>query len=193
MWPWEHVAVGYIAYSLLSRTAVARRPGWAEVVAVTVGALGPDLIDKPLAWGLGVFPDGYSLGHSVFFALPLAVVAVVVGGLLGRRAVGAAFGLGYLSHLPADVFYPMATGGEPAFGAVLWPYGPSSSPVTQGLFENFWYYFRNYLDYLTSPEAALFVTAEALLLLTALALLWHDLGPRRRTAPPSEPNRNRNR
>ncbi|MFC6724741.1 metal-dependent hydrolase, partial [Halobium palmae] len=85
MWPWEHVAVGYIAYSLLSRTPVARRPGRRESVAVVLGALGPDLIDKPLSWGLGLFADGYSMGHSVFFAVPLALAAVVVGVRLGER------------------------------------------------------------------------------------------------------------
>lgn len=189
MWPWEHVAVGYIAYSLLSRTPVTRRPGRRELLAVVLGALGPDLIDKPLSWGFRVFADGYSMGHSVLFAVPLAIAAVAVGARVGERAAGIAFGVGYLSHLPADVFYPMVFGREPAYSVLVWPFGPSSAPATRGLFENFFHYFAAFLDFVTGPEAALYVSVEALLLLTALFLLWRDLGARRRSRPTTEPNR----
>lgn len=185
MWPWEHVAVGYIAYSLLSRTPAARRPGRAELLAVFLGALGPDLIDKPLAWGLGVLPGGYSLGHSVFFAVPLAVVAVVVTVLAGRGSTGVAFGVSYLLHLPSDVYYFVVFGDPPAYGILFWPLVPAAGGPTQGdLLSEALRYFVAFLADITTPEALPFLVGEALLLGTAGALLWRDAAVRRRRGRP---------
>jgi hypothetical protein len=174
MWPWEHVAVAYIAYSLLSRTAVARRPGPAETLAVVLGALAPDLIDKPLAWLFGVLSSGYGVGHSVFVAVPLAIAAVVAGAALDRRSVGTAFGVAYLSHLPADVYYGVLLGNDPAYSAVTWPLGASGAPSTRGLLENVAYYFEHFLEFLATPEAKLYIGAELTLLTVAAVLLYLD-------------------
>lgn len=57
MWPWEHAAVGYL---LCSAALAARRTVLNDipVIALGVATLLPDLIDKPLALWLGVFPEG---------------------------------------------------------------------------------------------------------------------------------------
>lgn len=88
MWPWEHLAVGYIGYSLSVRLAGRGVPRPRPVVALAVGTQFPDLVDKPLSWTLGVLPSGHSLAHSLFAALPLATLAVTVGVALDRRRDG---------------------------------------------------------------------------------------------------------
>ena len=62
MWPWEHLAFGYLLWSLWLRARGRSLPGdWEALVLVFATQL-PDLVDKPLAWQLGVLPGGRSLG-----------------------------------------------------------------------------------------------------------------------------------
>ncbi|MFC7165331.1 metal-dependent hydrolase [Halospeciosus flavus] len=112
MWPWEHLAVGYVAVSILFRWH-GRRVGALDAVAVGVGAAFPDLVDKPLAWAFDVLPSGTSVAHSVFVAVPLAVAVWFVAARRDRRSVGAAFAVSYLLHLPSDALYgPLTDGGS---------------------------------------------------------------------------------
>ena len=48
MWPWEHLAIGYLAYSLLGRLAWRRPPTVGTAITVAFGTQFPDLVDKPL-------------------------------------------------------------------------------------------------------------------------------------------------
>ena len=48
MWPWEHLAISYLAYSLLGRLAWRRPRPLREPPSVTFGTQFPDLVDKPL-------------------------------------------------------------------------------------------------------------------------------------------------
>lgn len=121
MWPWEHAVVGYLAYSLCCRLYYRESPSGLEAVAVVLASVGPDLIDKPLTWEFGVLESGYAVGHSVFFAIPLALVAGALARAAGRPRAGIALGIGYLSHLPADVFYHYATGSPTRWELMLWP------------------------------------------------------------------------
>lgn len=121
MWPWEHAVVGYLAYSMLCRLLFRESPGGLEAVAVVLASVGPDLIDKPLTWGLGFLESGYAVGHSVFFAVPLAVVAGTLARAAGRPRAGIAVGVGYFLHLPADVLYHYATGSPTRWELMLWP------------------------------------------------------------------------
>lgn len=127
MWPWEHVAVGYLLFSLGLRTLGRDPPSDAAAVLVGVAALLPDLVDKPLSWGLGVFPTGYALGHSVFFAIPIGLVAIDVGINRGHGLPAAGFVVGYWSHLGADVLDPLRYGLPPAPGRILWPVVPGEA------------------------------------------------------------------
>lgn len=117
VWPWEHVAFGYLLYSPLLRVASLRGPDGRMVALLALGAIVPDLVDKTLSWGLGVFPTGYALGHSVFVALPVGLV------LLGRyrSRLTTAFVAGYWSHLLGDVLDPLRSGAGVAPARTLWP------------------------------------------------------------------------
>jgi hypothetical protein len=80
MWPWEHVVVGYLAYSAVSHAVAGRAPSGRAAIAVAFAALLPDLVDKPLAWGLGVLPSGRSFAHSLVVAVPTVLGIGGVGG-----------------------------------------------------------------------------------------------------------------
>jgi len=56
MWPWEHLAFAYVLVSGYYRLAWRSRPTDAAAIVIAVGAVLPDLIDKPLAWGSACFP-----------------------------------------------------------------------------------------------------------------------------------------
>ncbi|MGQ4556070.1 metal-dependent hydrolase [Halobellus sp. GM3] len=121
MWPWEHAAVAYLAYSAVVHALRRRSPTGPEAIAIAVGSVFPDLIDKPLAWEFEVFGAGYGVAHSVFFAVPMAVGVAALARRRERAAVGAAFAVGYLLHLPADLFVGYVTEGRVPFARVLWP------------------------------------------------------------------------
>ena len=63
-----------------------------------LGALAPDLIDKPPAWVARMTPSGRYFGHSLPCCLLLTVTLMRTSG----RDAGLGFGVGYLSHLAGD-------------------------------------------------------------------------------------------
>lgn len=121
MWPWEHLALGYVLYSLLGHAVDRTSPTDIGAVAVAVGTQLPDLVDKPLSWILGVTETGYSVGHSLFVAPVVCLAAVALGRRYSDRRIGGALAVGYLSHLFADVVYPLFLGRGLAPSVVLWP------------------------------------------------------------------------
>ncbi|GAA0307731.1 metal-dependent hydrolase [Halarchaeum salinum] len=123
MWPWAHLGLAYVAY------LVVRPRAWWRADRLTLGALVvgtqlPDLIDKPLAWVVGVLPSGRSLAHSLVFVLPLLLVVAVVCRRRARREAGFAFGFGVLSHLALDAVGPFLAGDYGELGFLLWPLTP---------------------------------------------------------------------
>lgn len=171
MWPWEHLAVGYILYALLVRIHGDSRIDGPAAAAVAFGTQFPDLVDKPLAWWLGILPSGVSLAHSVFTATLLSAVAILVARRYGRGDVGVAYAVGYLSHLPADMLYPLLLGEDLLLRAFAWPLWVVESSASRGLFENFSYYLVRFLLFLTTPRGMLYLSAELALLGLAL-VLW---------------------
>ncbi|MGM0370920.1 MAG: metal-dependent hydrolase [Halobacteriota archaeon] len=121
MWPWEHIAVGYLLYSLGARGLGRPPPSDGAVVALAVASLLPDLVDKPLSWGLGWFPSGYAIGHSAFVAIPVGLAVLLFGSRLDRPWVSVAFVVGYWTHLLGDVLNPLRYGNPILVGRVLWP------------------------------------------------------------------------
>jgi membrane-bound metal-dependent hydrolase YbcI (DUF457 family) len=127
MWPWGHAAVGYLCYSALRLARGSDLPvAWPTVLAVGVGTQVPDLVDKPLAWGLGLLPGGRSLAHSLLILLPLLAVLWAWadrGSDSDRRErrLVAAFGVGLLSHPFADALYPVLGGDLRTLTFLLWP------------------------------------------------------------------------
>lgn len=172
MWPWEHLAVGYIAYSLLTRLLYGHAPrGRLTIFALAIGTQFPDLVDKPLAWTFGVLPTGTSLAHSVFFAVPFVVFLLTVTWAAGRPSVGAGFGIGYLLHLPADVLYVGLYGTPISWSVILWPLVEQTGGREAGFLDNFAYYFGNFTELATSSMGTTFIALEVTLLGGAL-LLW---------------------
>lgn len=170
MWPWEHLAVGYLCYSLWVHWRHDRPPTGAAVVAVVVATQLPDLVDKPLAWWLGVLPSGRSLGHSLFFAAP---VTTFVWLIFGRR-IGGAFAIGYVSHLITDVVHPAILGGSFDYTFLVWPLIERPQTGGDGLLVQTQRILSNFGELVTSPEGVSYLLFTVVLLGTA-ALLWaHD-------------------
>jgi hypothetical protein len=175
MWPWEHLAFGYVLYSVYVRVVHGERPVRTDALALAFATQLPDLVDKPLAWTFGLLPSGVSLAHSAFVAVPLAAVAVLVARGLGVGSAGRAFGVGYLSHLAGDVLYPLALNGEVSPEYLLWPLVDQAAvepvgslPMALGLLSRFG-------DFLTTPRGVVYLALELLLLGVALAV-WNADG-----------------
>lgn len=172
MWPWEHVIVGYLAYSLVCHVVFRDSPGGLEAFAVVFASVLPDLIDKPLAWEYGIFDAGYALGHSIFFAIPLSIAVGLLAHAAGRPRTGPAFGLGYLLHLPADVLDAYAREGVYQPELMLWPVesvdGGHHEP---GFVDQFWQLFGQYQAELLSGDPSTYVLVQFGLAGFA-ALLW---------------------
>lgn len=169
MWPWEHAALGYLVYSLGLRALGREPPSDGGAFALFFGTQLPDLIDKSLSWGLGVFPTGYALGHSVFVALPVGVALSVVAIRTERVRLGAAFTVGYWSHLAGDVLNPLRYGEPPNVTRILWPV-VSGPPYEQNLGAGRGLvYLGEFLGSLQSiPPGTLLVTYLLLPLVTVL-------------------------
>jgi hypothetical protein len=178
MWPWEHLAVGYLAYSLLARARTGDSPDGPAALTVAVATQLPDLIDKPLAWTVGVYPGGYSVGHSIFVAGGLSALAVAISRRRGRPELGVAFVVGYLTHLPGDLLYIYVTRGYlvPVIG--LWPVVPAvPGTAGGGLFDHFFAFLDGYVALLASGRLLWFAVAEAVLLVVALGVWLYDGRP----------------
>ena len=120
MWPWGHLAAGYLCYRAIARDrSLAAGP----IFALALGTQLPDLIDKPLAWTVTLLPNGRSLGHSLVVAVPVLVgIALVVD--QHRRQAAFALTVGYLTHLGTDALYPALAGDWYYVGFLGWPIVP---------------------------------------------------------------------
>ncbi|MFC7068796.1 metal-dependent hydrolase [Halobaculum lipolyticum] len=176
MWPWDHVAVAYLCYSLYARLR-GRRPSGVVAVAVVAAALAPDAIDKPLAWWLAVLPSGRSLGHSAFTATAAVAAAAVVQLRTRIRGLAAAVAIGWGSHLLGDVAYPLVVKGDLRVGFLLWPVVPAGDDPTPDALGHLSELFASFLGYLATPAGATYLLADLALLLGALALWVADGAP----------------
>jgi hypothetical protein len=94
-----------------------------------LGALIPDLIDKPLPYIFGI---GYTkfVGHTLL----LCALLYILPALANRRAAGASLAFGAMSHLVFD------------FGGVLWFYPFVEYGLATNL-DTFLYYFQSPLGF----------------------------------------------
>ena len=169
MWPWTHIMVGYLAFSMASHTVTRRPPTGLETLLIVGAAPMPDLIDKPLAWQFQVFAGGYALGHSIFVALPVTGLFIMWTAREGRARSGLAFGSSYLLHLVGDV----ATGGW-AVRRILWPVVTSGRPHS-----SFVAGLRQNLEALATTSGTLNMTPALvgqLLIVLATVGLWQADG-----------------
>lgn len=125
MWPWGHLAFGYLAYSTLVHLSSGDAPRDYPALALMFGTQFPDLVDKPLAWSLGILPNGRSLSHSLLVGLVVVGVVYASAARVDRRTLGVGFGVGYLSHLFADALYPLVAGEFHYVGFLAWPIVPA--------------------------------------------------------------------
>ena len=103
MWPWGHLGVAYLLYSLYARVRWRRPPRPEPVLAVVVGSQFADLVDKPLAWGLGILPGGRTLAHSLLVAAAVIGVCYAVALAYDRVETATAFAIAHLAHLAGDL------------------------------------------------------------------------------------------
>jgi hypothetical protein len=178
MWPWEHAIVGYLAYSLCCHTLFRDSPTGLEAFAVVLASVLPDLIDKPLAWEYGVFENGYAIGHSLFFAVPLAILVGMIAHAATRPRVALAFGLGYLSHPFGDVVDSVFRKDTLQPELMLWPVatveGHSPGP---GFLEAFFDLFGRYSSDMLAGDISTYLWAQLGLAGAALVVWLVDGAP----------------
>ena len=170
MWPWEHLALGYLLYSLSVRSSRRRPPVGLGVLALAFATQFPDLIDKPLSWTFHVLPSGLSLAHSLLFAVPASVSVFLVAWWRNVSHVGAAFAIGYFSHLLGDAIYPYLLGRALPPRFLLWPLYSREATVDSALFQII-ELAAVFVDFLGTPRGKLYLLFE-LVLLTSALLLW---------------------
>lgn len=183
MWPWGHLAVGYLLYSLASRVAFREAPLGGPTLVLAVATQLPDLVDKPLSWSLQVFETGYGAAHSVFVAVPVLAAAAMLAHYADRQRYGLAFCLGYASHLLADVALALALSKQVVWGRVLWPVVQLPGYATErGFVDRFLAYFLGFASDVLSGDASFYVGLYAFLFTAVLALWVYDGWPVAREA-----------
>lgn len=123
MWPMGHVGIAYILYVVATRARFDQTPSRGPTVVLVFGSLFPDLVDKPLAWYLGVLPTGRTLAHSLLVLVPLCAVVYLGTRYYDRAEYGVAFGIGALSHSLVDAV-PVLWDEEASANFLLWPLLP---------------------------------------------------------------------
>jgi hypothetical protein len=168
MWPWGHAALAYLTYRLLVRGAVERF-GLRDLSVLVVGAGLPDLVDKTLAWYLGLLASGRSLAHSALAALMVTAVAgyAVRGADSDDRLAWAAFAVGYWAHLAGDLIEALLT--PPTGDTVFLLYPLRSVPPPSGA--SVGYYAARLLADLGAFLATGHLTGTAAVALLELALV----------------------
>jgi membrane-bound metal-dependent hydrolase YbcI (DUF457 family) len=175
VWPWEHLAFGYLLWSLWLWARGRSHPSDLEALVLVFATQLPDLVDKPLAWQLGVLPGGRSLMHSLLIALPVVTLVLAVTYRRGALSIGVAFTIGYLSHILGDIITAAAFAGPASLTFLFWPV----LPVYGGTVDVRLYVFElmaNYVvDLLSSPVGLAYLVGEVLMFGAALAF-WVSHG-----------------
>ena len=140
MWPWGHLAVGYLLYSTYTHVRHRTPPSGVATLCVVLGTQFPDLIDKPLAWTFHVLPSGRSLMHSLYAVAVVSVFVAWVAKRYGQPEIGPAFALGYASHLVMDGITPFLVGDFSKLTYLGWPLLP---PPDYGVEHGFIYHFTH--------------------------------------------------
>ncbi|WP_435363051.1 metal-dependent hydrolase [Haloarchaeobius sp. DYHT-AS-18] len=171
MWPWEHLAFGYVLYSLSVRFTTGAAPRGDAVAVVGFATLLPDLVDKPLSWTFDITATGYSVAHSVFAAPVLLAAVSLLSRRVDRPHLFGAFAVGYGSHLLGDVVYPAIRGDGFWVHAVLWPVLEREGAPTSGIVANASRYFMRFLHELLTGGLSGVLLFE-LGLVAAVGVLW---------------------
>lgn len=171
MWPWEHLAAGYIVYSLGKRLFDSPAPDRTEIVVLAFATQLPDLVDKPLGWGTELLPSGISFAHSYLVALPTVTAVYLASRGFDRPQIGLAFATGYLLHTPGDILTRYVLNGELIVEALVWPLAAAPQSGTRplvGWTVELWF---SYLDTLRTPAGQAYLLIE-IALLGGAVLVW---------------------
>ena len=127
MLPLGHLAIAYLCYSVSTSLRTNSPPSHGSTLIILGSSQFPDLVDKPLAWYLGVLPSGRSLGHSVLVIIPLAIGLSLLTRRFDRGEYGIAFAIGAISHTLLDILSQLWA---PATQSLFWPlFSTPISPV----------------------------------------------------------------
>ncbi|WP_227356809.1 metal-dependent hydrolase [Haladaptatus salinisoli] len=159
MWPWGHLAFGYLAYSLVAHRWRGRPPDGREAIVVAIATQFPDIVDKPLAWTVPILPSGRSFAHSLLTASIIVTFVTIYCRRTGREGA-LAFCVGYFSHIVGDAFGPLLAGEYVYLTFLLWPV----LPVRADTEPSFAAHFESLLS--------LGFSAPELLLVAVTILLW---------------------
>ena len=107
-----HLGIGSRLVSGLRRKGLPQKPlAW----SLYFGCLLPDLIDKPLFYGLHLLHGSWPLitGSRTFGHTGLFLLALLLGAALLRRPWATAIPAGVVTHFALDIAGELVTGAEP--------------------------------------------------------------------------------
>ena len=163
MWPWQHAAIGYLIFSMITLAQRREPPDGNELLVLLIATQLPDLIDKPLAWSFHLLPSGRSLGHSLLTAtLCLAGVTIIARYYDCSRLV-APLAIGYLTHLITDLPLAVLRGEFEQATFILWPLLPAPTYDTE----------ESIVASLQFPELSLWLVGQFVLFVGAIGWVVH--------------------
>lgn len=177
MWPWGHLAVGYVAFSAFVHLRMGRAPGERAVVVLAVATQLPDIVDKPLAWQFGLVSNGVGVAHSLLVGVPIALAVGAGLWARGRPEVGGALAIGYGSHVAGDLLFGGLFGTSPLLPAFLWPLYSTPEPATPGFGPKVWELLIDSRALLGGAMGRVYFLLEAILLVATVALWVFDRTP----------------
>jgi hypothetical protein len=175
MWPWGHLAVGYLCYATYTRYRYDEHPAGAPAMVLAIATQLPDLIDKPLAYQWAVLPGGRALAHSLLFAVPVWTLGLwLAWRTTGWRARASVAGvIGYATHLGADSLWNLLAGEFGELSFLLWP----ALPIPEYDTTSFEAHLDRLLDAVGSLDLASSFVAEWVLFALAVGLWLSHRSP----------------
>ena len=184
MWPWGHLALGYLCYAGYRWGTHQRSPGGWPVLTLAFATQFPDLVDKPLAYWFRILPEGRALTHSLLVVVPLCVILILVSQRYQKTEHGVAFSIGLGSHLIGDALGPITNGAYGQASFLIWPL----LPLPEYEATNFLFHARKLgslllelnVQRLMAPSSDMFVLEVWLSI--AVLILWaiHGMPPMNR-------------
>lgn len=121
MMPWSHLFVAVFPVILYVALRHRRLPSALLIGAVATGSQFPDLVDKPLAWGVDVLINGRMFMHSLVFAIPISTAVILIATKYGNISLGSGFVFGYLLHIAGDFYTAFVGPAQYIPSNMLWP------------------------------------------------------------------------
>jgi hypothetical protein len=131
----EHIFIALAPVVLYYLIRYQRLPDGMIVLTGVFAGIFADLVDKPLAWTLGIIPSGRMLAHSIVVSVPLLIIILLVAYRTETLRYAIVFSWGHLLHIAGD-FYPVLWEGSDYYyyPNLFWPL-MKPSPV-RGSFED---------------------------------------------------------